>query len=370
MKKIGIMTFHRAVNCGAVLQAYALQKYLIGRGADVKIVDYRCPSFETQHSPVRKSGSLSNKISSLIESGRTKAKIARFEKFQQERLITTAPAFTTEELEKLCEDFDVLITGSDQVFDPVITRMQPDFFLGFRFGGTRLSYAASRGTAQTDHDIEEKYRSYLHDYSAVSVRERSLFNYLEGILGSDSSKLRIDPDPVLLADRAIWEKMLGNSERLCKKPYVVVYSVQKASARLMEQAKKKSEELGAELIVLNFFLKERMRQIGKAKAGLDGPEEMVHYIRDAEYVFTNSFHGTAFAVTFRKNFALDTAYAGGRNLRSAELMTFLELENRDMAGSCFDISENISESQWQTAQTALDGLRKKTDSYFDTFIFD
>lgn len=49
--RIGILTFHRADNLGAVWQAYALQKYLMISGHDVDIIDYRCTSIETVYMP-------------------------------------------------------------------------------------------------------------------------------------------------------------------------------------------------------------------------------------------------------------------------------------------------------------------------------
>lgn len=322
--KIGIITFHRAFNYGALLQCYALSKYLINQGYDVEVVDYFPSYFRKSYSlgipSLKSKNGFKNKVATLLEyilTIRTKSK--RYASFKQ--FYDYIPLSDTQYDEKSLNlgKYNIVIWGSDQVWNPKITHNDKNFIASVHKheGQEFVSYAASTMLYGGSDEIDY-YSSILNNYDKVSVREKLLNDYLNGIKGSTSSLVL---DPVFLLKKEQWASIAQAPKR--KKGYLLLYTVP-THPKIKEITNKIAKDKGLDVIELAANV--------KMKSDFDcdyqaSPQEFLGYFLNADFVVTTSFHGTAFSVIMRKQFV--TIQLGGSvDDRAKSLLSSFGLEGR------------------------------------------
>lgn len=306
--KIGIMTINSAYNYGCVLQAWALQKYLENEGHQVSIINYRIPEIDNTYRLFREKqrfsiAPINNLYNCLrhVKFNLTQAprirKAAKFEHFINEVMNTTQVFSSFRELVegKAGKDYDVLITGSDQVWNGTITKgLKPAYFLDFDHSGKRkISYAASIGKKELMNAEKEFFKNYLAEYESIAVRENSAAELLAPLV---KKPVEVVLDPTLLLDREDFDTLKQPSKY--QKPYIFVHVIGK-DARLRKIVTILSEQTGLP-IVQNRMKKQFPDELGRFSDA--GPEEFIGLIEGAQLVITNSFHATVFAVIYEKNF--------------------------------------------------------------------
>ena len=202
-KKVGIMTFHFAHNYGAVLQAYALMKYL-SQKFDVEIVNY-VPNYIYQGYSLNPFDGSTGVISFIykILSGIRRYKQARkFVAFSKNCLNVGEKIVARNSLKYFTEKLDYLICGSDQVWNTDITGKTGEYFLDFVTNETKcLSYAASMGKDNNSEFFGNIVNATVQKYCAISVREKSCQDFLKRNFGIESEMVL---DPVFLLDEKEW----------------------------------------------------------------------------------------------------------------------------------------------------------------------
>ena len=306
--KIWIMTINSAYNYGCVLQAWALQKYLENEGHQVSIINYRIPEIDNTYRLFREKqrfsiAPINNVYNCLrhVKFNLTQAprirKAAKFEHFINEVMNTTQVFSSFRELVegKAGKDYDVLITGSDQVWNGTITKgLKPAYFLDFDHSGKRkISYAASIGKKELMNAEKEFFKNYLAEYESIAVRENSAAELLAPLV---KKPVEVVLDPTLLLDREDFDTLKQPSKY--QKPYIFVHVIGK-DARLRRIVAILSEQTGLP-IVQNRMKKQFPDELGRFSDA--GPEEFIGLIEGAQLVITNSFHATVFAVIYEKNF--------------------------------------------------------------------
>ena len=198
MINVGIITFHRAINYGAVLQAYALQEALKEHGVSCKIIDYHSPAIENYYKPflvtgVSRKARLKNSVRALSAYPVRRKKMYRVRAFVNEYLDLTRPV-TGKNVSELNPLFDMFITGSDQVFNTDITRTDAGaYYLIFvDEGHARCSYAASFGKDNVAQDKVELVAGALASFRHISVREPSGETLVHMLTGKEAHT-HIDP---------------------------------------------------------------------------------------------------------------------------------------------------------------------------------
>lgn len=302
--KIGILTYHRAHNYGAMLQAYALLSYLRNNGHDVEIIDYWPDMHKVQYALIKPivGNSIISKIKCIIATTitfiRRYMRICKFEKFSQKYLnINSTIQYPMPDWGYL--QYDCVIVGSDQIWrnhesDGKHIGFDPVYFCQHIPKNIRcISYAASMGIIQLNKEDKDVLKNYLNRFSRILVRENSLKEAIDE-LGFESA---IVVDPTLLLSQDEWNKFLPN-KRFHTTKYVLYYELVKSKEALVF-AKHKAEELGCKLLIMDATIPliPQRRHISYAS-----PIEFLHAIRDAEFVIATSFHGTAFSVIFEKQF--------------------------------------------------------------------
>lgn len=303
--KIGILTYHRAHNYGAMLQAYALRTYLQQRDHEVDFVDYWPSEHAKEYKwfkPIKGHSIIRRMVyffSLLLTSYRRLMRIKRFESFRQEVLLLPANARYTSYGAPIEEKYDYVIVGSDQIWRNHHTTLEYIGFDSVYFCQTMInaahyaSYAASMGVINMSNEEEDKLKNYLSDFSAISVRESSLQAKLAD-MGFDSTLVC---DPTFLLNKNEWNTLLP-AERFRKQHYVLYYEM-----TLCQEAKRYAQSVADKMNCDLIVIPATLHTLGKKNELSDiGPQEFIHAIRDAEFVVSTSFHGTAFSVIFEKQF--------------------------------------------------------------------
>lgn len=344
--KIGIVTSNASFldNYGAVLQAYALSKQLTNWGYDTEIINYRYSTGQqiveadskvdrSFHARIRYviSGNVSLYQKVLYRASRKKREkqTEMFRNFVRDRLpINLEKSVTYNDLRRDRLNYDCLICGSDQVWNPLIhaNRNDPGFFL--RFGNEdckRIAYAPSFGVSVLPNEAKADLRTLTDSFNALSVREKSGSEIMREVCGRE---VPVVLDPTMMADTSIWDT-IDKMPPDIPKDYLLVYRFGK-----MEYMEKQIQHIARELNLPVLEVPVSIESYGKGTKLLFGvgPEEFITLIRNARVVLTDSFHATVFSVLNHTQFY--TFLRQGRNeknnmnSRMENLLEMLNLGNR------------------------------------------
>lgn len=287
--KIGILTFSRAYNYGAVLQCYALQEVLRNMGNEVWVIDYRQPHIEKAYRPFilrNFAGSVAHIKKEAYNYLRgypaRKRRETIFEGFMARYFHLTAPC----DQKTIPQDFDAYVIGSDQLWNPICTGMVVDpVYLGefSRPEGSGLyGYAISTPLMAFDNLGMSQLRSVVSSFDALSMREEMTAR----VIGSLTDLTpQVCCDPTLLTDATFWNAV--TNDKFAGRRYVLVYEVRYPRGDhdlLQRKAAALAAHLGCEVIY--------------AGTGRYSVEDFVSLFRHATHVVTSSFHATVFSVIF------------------------------------------------------------------------
>ena len=354
--KICILTFQQAINYGAVLQLYALQKVCQKLGTDPEVINYISPKLEKNYQIIRYNLGLKILFASIFCAKAFYERKCRFKFFEKKYLNLTNELYTKGDLSRICKNLDYIIAGSDQVWNYLITNTDTTYLLDFvEDRNKKLSYAASFGVEKIPDNLKEKYKNLLKDFKAISVREKQGQNIIKGLCNLD---VPVVLDPTLLLNKNEWSKLNFSKEK--RKKYILVYCLRKSDL-LNGMAKTLQRETGFELVILSPRTKYTYSKFSAATAG---PEEFIELFMNAEYVLTNSFHGTAFSINFNKRFLVDLDTKSVQNTNS-RLLNILELVNLTgrIVSKPQDISKMYEEIDYKKVNEVLDIERKTSLNY-------
>ena len=352
--KIGIITYHAAKNYGAILQCCALQNILSRNPAcdDVRVIHYTPEVFNTYFPNPRKLWEIKSAktklfylLKWLLRKDQTEKESRKFEKL--ESFINTKLNLTRElgktDLAELNDEFDVFVTGSDQVWNLEMTDRDTAFLLDFA-KKKKISYAAStKLSALTESDVN-LLKTHLPSFSHISVREEDVCQYLTGM----GMNAQCDVDPTLLAERSMWDELIQETNPGLS-DYVLIYYVNKPD-KLVEKAFEYAQERGLRVISLN-RLKTSHEYLDFSDASI---EEFIYLIKNAACVFTTSFHGFAFSITYNTNFFFEVPEnSANNNQRLLDLARKLGVEGQSLESN-ISLETDIS---WDTVNTNLKALR-------------
>ena len=337
MKKVGITTlYHNTINYGGALQAYALQKKVEELGCKCKIIDCYSDSKQSKIERFKAIGwkraleilrmkvefKINFTFNKEISNGMSERRLL-FKKFLNE--IPHTEPVEIHELDKLKNEFDICITGSDQVWHPGIWN---DAYLLRFTRGKKASYAASIGATELTTDQAAELAQALKSYCHVTVRENGALEIVQKLTNLPVTEIL---DPTFLYDGNQWGKIAN--QILSDEPYAFMYAIgNEPSYRKNVYDFCKRNHLKLISIPFNqaHFKKEDIVYTDKAMYAV-GPKEWLGLIKNAKVVFTDSFHGTAFCVQFNKIFWSFESYqnCGEKSKkRIYSLLSKFGLENR------------------------------------------
>lgn len=297
LKTVLTVTFHRANNYGAMLQAYALQK-ILERKYNTSILDYYCDAVFDGYKLISfKNGK--KVIKSLFKLPFYYSRYKKFAKFRK-KLSLTEHYKNIMKLKKFPPAADAYIVGSDQVWNPNITNGLDDvYFLNFGSNKTkRIAYAASCGNYNYILEMEQTFKSKIECFDAISVREKKLLLPIKKVSGKDVNNVL---DPVLLLEKNDWLNLIGK-RKLMKEKYIFAYSVGNATELYYDVVNELAKNYGYLIVFFDRRDKEHNFKYSSKSLYNSGPLEFVNLLYNADLVVTTSFHCLALSILFNKRF--------------------------------------------------------------------
>lgn len=312
--KIGILTVHRAINVGAVLQCYALQETLRSLGHEVKVINYIQEKVErtdrkkydnNERWKMLKKGHLRGALFYNIVQKSALQSYKRFDIFIERNLNLTEPCTK----KTIPSDFDAYIIGSDQVWNSNIFGYNDLIFWGHfsrKPNSKLISYAPSTSVNNLKNIDRTFVESSLSKFDKLSVREKEAGDYLNDQF-SLHTHVQTVLDPTLIANPNIWNRFLKNTATKNEDSYVLVYGARggkEKTTAIMKQAQFLASKLECRVKLLHY----------------DTIENFLFEINNAKYVVTSSFHGVAFSLIFNTPlFAIK--YGDEQDARYVNLLT-------------------------------------------------
>lgn len=347
--KIGLLTFHRAHNYGAVLQCYALQEVLKGMGHEVEVIDYRQPAIDMAYNSWRlrwfiykfvKIWKMYDYLHLLYEEGKRRCKFGGFLK----NYLNVKHSCTSINIPN---NYDYYLIGSDQLFNLEITNGLDPVYSGKSIisnGPKLIGYAISSNQESIRKLGQNNWNAIFNNFTSISFREKALADLLYKLYGKE---VNVCLDPTLLTDINTWNNI--KSKKKIEKDCIVLYQVRWNEGEentLEEKAYQLAKQTKANVINLS----NREYRV----------EEWVLYIKYAKCVVTSSFHASVFALIFNRplySFVLND----GRDSR------YVDLLNSVGASECLkDLHDSISElpkMDFRTINERLQYLRQDSLTY-------
>lgn len=330
MKKVGIITMHKVINYGSALQAYALQRTIEKLGYDCEIIDYIYPNeyhlSRYPKLPAWKSWILF--IIQLLYGFPQKKRVKLFERFYKDYLKLSPVCYESrEQLQDNPPCYDIYVTGSDQVWNPKYIGEDTNFMLSFVSDVPKIAYSASFATDSVPDKYRELYKNCLNEYSAISVREQKGVEIVQA-LSDKNTEVVLDPTLLLKADE--YEDLAERSTIHIDEPYILAYILGYSFnpypyvERLIKHIQRKT---GYKVCLLNVSNVKMLFSHNTIRLQKVGPSEFVYLFKNASFVITTSFHGTAFSIIFNKPFYA-LVKKGNKDDRLMSLLQLLELKDR------------------------------------------
>ncbi|NCB25254.1 MAG: polysaccharide pyruvyl transferase family protein [Bacteroidia bacterium] len=363
MPNIGILTFHKSINYGAVLQVYALNSVLDRMGYIAEIVDYDNPKHGMHHFSTKRriAHHIWHKGVKIFLVGKKREK--RTEQFRRKYFTFSSHRYlNSSDLRNTPPIYDFYITGSDQVWNPQIQGGDTSYFLTFApKDRKRISYGASFGVSILPEKYKESYAQWIKELNFISVREIEGKRIVKELTGREAE---IVLDPTLLLSEEEWRQV--STPFSWPKKYILCYYMpgdKQVNRLITEVARKISRETG--LSIISIGQKEYMRLNLFRNSIFDaGPAEFLGLLQNASFVVTNSFHGTAFAVNFKKPFyvPVNTSLSPEKALSSriTTLLKTIGLENRLIPAGSEIPGELAWEIDFQEPHLILQEEKKKS----------
>ena len=359
--KTGLLTFYHIHHYGAALQAAATKWSVEALEASCDIIHYYVNQNNALFRRPTGIGSALSDIHTAAHYADLKRRYDRFNAFERDVLGVGQHRFESlDELRNAHLPYDVLISGSDQIWNPLIfpdRRFDPVFFGTFS-DARKIAYAPSFGLPRLPDGMDAELKAYLSAFSHLSVREQSGQDILRAVADVEAPVVL---DPVLLRTEAQWSTVAAPPEPFPNGPYLLCYFIH-PPVLLTRYIQLLSDTLKFPVVQL---CGTRRKAFPGAHCILDaGPREFVRLFRNASFVLTNSFHGTAFSVLFQRPFF--TAVAPGEQAepeksRSYHLLRRLGLTDRIVGiGKTAALDAPID---WQSVRERLNGERENSLSY-------
>lgn len=340
--KAGIITFQRADNYGAMLQCYALYRVLKDYGLDVEIVDYRNKYIERCYIGIpnmRKNVFLwaVSCLKRLVNYSSIKAKHYTFERMR--KIIRFSRPYTYKEIKKYGLSYDLIICGSDQIWNPDITKGLDDiYFLDFPGNFEKCAYAVSLGNINQSLYKTDEFINKINNIPFLSLREDNACAFVEKLTDAN---VECCLDPALLLKIEDWHELTVNINFSVLPEYILLYYLDE-NDDLLKMAEYISEKTNIPIVCCN---KEsgNDNKINWVKNA--GPLEFVKLIENAAAVVTSSFHATAFSAIFEKDIHIIPHPKTGDRVKS--LAAIFEINSRlyrsfDDFKDRYDITDEIN----------------------------
>jgi hypothetical protein len=320
--KVGTLTFHTAHNYGAMLQAYALVKYLQSKKSDAEVIDYQAEFNAKRFKKKTITAFLKPRAlyGVLFQNSFQFPAPQAFTDFYDNYINKSEVSYTKAQLPVVADAYDKVIVGSDQIWNLACTDGDDAYFLPFISDSyKKYAYAASFGVSEIRACDRDKVATYISDFTAISVREKEGVAIVNKLTDKKATHV---VDPTMLLNKQQWEEIADYS-RCPNEPYLLVYLMSEDKA-LLKFARRYAKQNGLKAIYISQRL---FKPCGFNVLRDVTPCQWLGLFLKANTVVTNSFHGCAFAINFGKNFFLKYIPRSIANSRMSNLVEAYNLHS-------------------------------------------
>lgn len=361
--KIAIITIVDNINYGTYLQAYATHEIIKSLGHNPIIINYTRPYISSKEVAL---GYLKNQKMSILKRlsyAFFYTLLYPFMIWQVKRFLTRNANMTPlyrsyNELKQNPPQADLFLTGSDQVWNSNYNNgIDESFFLSFT-SKDKYAYAASIGLNSFPEQEKEKIKKLLQEYKAISVREYFGIEALNNIGVNNITQVL---DPTLLFTKDKWLSMIKTKSKKETDKYLLIYSVESGrNDFVLQQAKEIASKRNLKLYwICPTYKFKKILGVNKV-FNFASVEDFIHLFANADFIIASSFHGTAFAINFNKEFL--SVSPGKYNTRVCSLLKLCKLENRYISDS-LKTNESIENINYRSVNSILDLEREKSISF-------
>ena len=317
--KVAIITIHKIYNYGSTLQAYAMQRFLELNSIDSELIDYLYPTSDNINR-MYKSMHFFQALRLILHFMKESLMIStwiqrkRFRQFWDEFYRVTKPYHNFKALSEEKWNHDIYIVGSDQVWNTKTVQGDPAFLLAFLPDNfKRFSFSSSFGIDKIDEQYKKLFQTYLSNFEAIGIREKSGISILEDL--NISKPVKMVCDPTLLLSPDDYNVIRQRAQYDFDFDYIFVYTMVYAFnpnpglVNVINEAVKRYK-----CKVVFFGIKTHLFKGDCIHIADGGPCDFVNLLSKAKYVVTSSFHGTAFSIIYKKPFTSIVPRKGDKRL--------------------------------------------------------
>ena len=346
--KIGLVTFQRTENYGAALQCRALYTCLSKLGNEVEIIDYRNGVVEAPYRLIPKFRKNILKLFfqcfyTMLHYKELRDKSQKFLKFLMD--VKVSSPMNSYEICKHDFDYDVVVAGSDQIWNPQITGgLDKTYYLAFDGSFKKVGYAISLGDIHCHQFFERDFISYVKDFNILSFREPDAADFVSEKIDKNFQQVL---DPTLLLTQNQWDDIIGDMFFNIPPKYVLVYFAieGQSSQEIIKIADFLSEQNDIPIVYVKMNRNFCESFKGKVISVIDaGPREFLYLIKKATYVVTSSFHGIALSCIYQKDLSVMLPEIRGSRVRT--LVEMFHLDDR-VYNSCNDFCRRANKYKKQ-----------------------
>ena len=372
--KVGILTILNVNNYGAELQCCALYRKLQQLGYDAEVINYlfgihpeHVFDGEKRSVPIPLKQLIKVKLLPVVQNmfcmfhqKNKRLRNKRFDEFHAKYNHLTSTVYpSVKSLYEAKFNYDVLCIGSDQVWNYMKGYSLEPFFACFDKNNTKkITYASSIGLSSLSVEAEQVFKKELASFASISVREQQASEILEKLL---NRKIDVVLDPTLILNKQEWIEV-AKYDMCPKEKYLLVYIVTiKPCDYVLTLARHIAKQRNLKILRI-------CRDAYPEHSGGDveeiltaGPSDFVGLFSKAEFVVTNSFHGTVFSINFSKPFYSVIKSHHSTNSRLTSILKKLGLEDRIVpVGSQLPM---ISDIDFSNPSAKLEAERKLSIEY-------
>jgi hypothetical protein len=371
MKKIGISSVYTGFNYGSSLQSYATKRILAEIGYKGINISLKGSLINGRDVRVKKILVIAFRLLNQIQTSSKRVKIYNnsIKKPFSEETKKLFMDFKTNYIQSCSyswiylrkmahkSDFKAFICGSDQIWSGEALYVDPQYYLRYAPKNKRIAFAPSFGSDKVANYNKRIIKRYINEIPNISVREESGVSIIKELTNREAIHLI---DPTLILDKEKWNTYLELDENdFNSKDYILAYFLSEPSEYAKAYMIRLAIKTNLKVIALP-YLRNKSDWVDYVPDA--GPIEFVNFVRNAKYVCTDSFHGTAFSIIYQVNFfTFDRQYGNAIN-QSTRVLSFLKL----MSLTCrFNpLIENFdSPIDFKKCQKILEIERKKAISF-------
>ncbi len=371
--KIGIITLNGLYNFGNRLQNYAVQELMRECGHEPETIIY-AEHYANLSTSMRIKHCIRN---ALVKTGITttdfyikKLKKEKgtilFRDFNRRYIkSTTKYLHKMNRMKKHVKDYDYYCAGSDQVWNPKIVNNRDFFFMCFAEPQKTFSVSASMGNVNIAPEFLDVYKKGFSHVGNISVRENDLKTLICDMVGREATLLL---DPTFLITKEKWEQISEKPKVEFPEKYIATYFLSPLTDSQKRCIKEFAEANGVEIVDLNGHYLDYI-----------GPAEFIYVISNADFIFTDSFHGSAFSIIFEKKFlAFQRNYTEDMSSRITTVLKTFGMEERFVncnnhnidTTMLADVISNIKNSDDSQIGTVLEVERQKAKEFLQKVFSD